>query len=314
MNERVAIRGLTKQFGPLLAVDNLSLSVGKGEVLGFLGPNGAGKSTTMRMVTGFLPPTSGTIEVCGIDIQAQPIEARKRIGYMPEGSPLYGDITPAAFLAFIAGIRGLSGADREAKIASAVDKLQIADVLHQPIETLSKGYRRRVGLSQAILHDPDVLILDEPTDGLDPNQKHQVRSLIQSMGRDKAIIISTHILEEVESVCTRAAIIARGRIVFDGTPEALQARSVHHNAVHIRVPVTFADRTKMVLSGIDTVERVTSGEPGAGGVAFEAVPKSGRSIIEMVSARIHAEGIPVDHMAVSHGQLDEVFRELTRLH
>jgi ABC-2 type transport system ATP-binding protein len=232
MTSMIEIRGLAKHFGPLKAVDGVDFDVRQGEVLGFLGPNGAGKSTTMKMITGFLAPSAGTVRVCGHDVGTHPIAAKRCIGYLPEGAPAYPDMTPIAFLRFVGEIRGLAGAEREQRIDEVVHKVHIDGVLHQPIETLSKGYKRRVGLAQAMLHDPAVLIMDEPTDGLDPNQKHEVRSLIKNMGRDKAIVLSTHILEEVEAVCTRAIIINRGRIVFDGTPADLESRAprdVEHN-------------------------------------------------------------------------------------
>lgn len=217
----IEIKNLTKDFGPLRAVDGISFKVGRGEVLGFLGPNGAGKSTTMKVVTGFLSPTSGTASICGHDIEKEPRAAKQKLGYLPEGAPAYADMTPAAFLDFIADIRGLSGDKKKRRIAEVVELVHLDSVLHQRIETLSKGYKRRVGLAQAIVHDPEVLVLDEPTDGLDPNQKHEVRTLIRSMSKDKAIVLSTHILEEVEAVCTRAIIIAQGRVRFDGTPAEL---------------------------------------------------------------------------------------------
>ncbi|MEW6073191.1 MAG: ABC transporter ATP-binding protein [Planctomycetota bacterium] len=221
----IEIRGLSKHFGPLVAVRDVSFSVRRGEVLGFLGPNGAGKSTTMKMITGFQAPTAGRIRVGGHDVAEEPVAVKSRIGYLPEGAPAYPDMSCRGFLRFVAEIRGFHGRERERRVAEAVAKVHLEGVLHQPIETLSKGYKRRVGLAQALLHDPDVLIMDEPTDGLDPNQKHEVRSLIKSMGKDKAIVLSTHILEEVEAVCTRAIIINRGSIVFDGTPEAMAARA-----------------------------------------------------------------------------------------
>ncbi len=224
MAEMIALKALTKRFGPLVAVDGISLTVADGEVLGFLGPNGAGKSTTMRMVTGFIEPTSGTAEVAGLDVTRHPVEIKRRIGYLPEGAPTYGDMTPGSYLGFIAEIRGFDGADKRRRIDAVVEKVELASVIRQPIETLSKGFKRRVGLAQAMLHDPDVLIMDEPTDGLDPNQKQQVRSLIREMSEQKAIVISTHILEEVEAVCTRAIIIAHGRLLADGTPDELVAR------------------------------------------------------------------------------------------
>src|ERR1700743_2552451 len=221
----IEIEGLTKRFGPVAAVAGIDLKVAKGEVLGFLGPNGAGKSTTMKMITGFLAPSAGRVRVCGHDIESDTIAAQRCIGYLPEGAPAYGEMTPRQFLAFIAGVRGLQGdASRQAQ-ALAASRTGLGAVLDRPIETLSKGFRRRVGLAQAILHDPEVLILDEPTDGLDPNQKHAVRRLILGMAKDKTIIISTHLLEEVDAICTRAVIIDQGRIVADATPAALAARS-----------------------------------------------------------------------------------------
>ena len=224
-NTMISIKGLTKDFGPFRAVDNISFDVKKGEVLGFLGPNGAGKSTTMKMVTGYLPISDGEASVCGFNVEDHPLEVKTKIGYLPEGAPLYGDMTTKGFLNFIAEIRGFSGDLRTKKVKSAIEKLQLMSVMNQPIDTLSKGFKRRVGFAQAILHDPDVLILDEPTDGLDPNQKHQVRELILNMAKKKAIVISTHILEEVEAVCTRAVIIASGKIVFDDTPAKLKEHS-----------------------------------------------------------------------------------------
>ena len=221
----IEIQSLTKRFGGFTAVDQVSFQVDKGEVLGFLGPNGAGKSTTMKMVTGFLDPTAGSVKVTGFDVGEKPVAAKSRIGYLPEGAPAYPDMTPHGFLCFIASVRGLDKARRDERIRTVVDQVHLEGVMHQPIETLSKGYKRRVGLAQSILHDPEVLILDEPTDGLDPNQKHEVRTLIQEMGREKAIVLSTHILEEVEAVCTRAIIIDKGRVVFDGKPAELEAKA-----------------------------------------------------------------------------------------
>ena len=214
----IEIDGLVKRFGTFTAVDGVSFAVERGTVLGFLGPNGAGKSTTMKMITGFLAPTAGRVSVGGFDLADNPVEAKRRIGYLPEGAPAYAEMTPREFLAFIADVRGLEGDDRRRKLAQAVERADLGPVLEQPIDTLSKGFKRRVGLAQAILHDPEVLILDEPTDGLDPNQKHAVRSLIKDMAASKAIIISTHILEEVEAVCTRSLIIAHGRVLSEGAP------------------------------------------------------------------------------------------------
>ena len=233
MTEMVRLDRLAKRFGPVHAVDGVSFAVARGEVLGFLGPNGAGKSTTMRMLTGFITPTAGTAQVMGFDVVRQPIEVKRQIGYLPEGAPLYGDMTVLDFLRFVARMRGLAGDDGRRRIDAAIGRTQLEEVAHRPIETLSKGFKRRVGIAQAIMHDPPVLILDEPTDGLDPNQKHGVRQLIAEMAGDKAIVISTHILEEVEAVCTRAVIIARGRVVADAEPLELKRRSRHHNAVRL---------------------------------------------------------------------------------
>jgi ABC-2 type transport system ATP-binding protein len=221
MSVLIEVDSLTKSFGPFIAVDDINFSLKRGEVLGFLGPNGAGKTTTMRMITGFLFPTKGKISVCGHDVSENPIAIKEKIGYVPEGAPLYGEMTVMNFLRFIADIRKIPKNKVNDAIHSAIKKLGLELVLYQQIETLSKGYKRRVGLSQAIIHDPDVLILDEPTDGLDPNQKHEVRKLIKEMSSTKAIIISTHILEEVDAVCTRAMIIANGKMIVDKSPKDL---------------------------------------------------------------------------------------------
>jgi ABC-2 type transport system ATP-binding protein len=216
---------LRKEFGPIVAVDGISFSVEAGEVLGFLGPNGAGKSTTMRILTGYLRPEGGKAIVCGTDVGSDPVKAQEQMGYLPEGAPLYPEMTPASLLSFLAEARGIKGDDANTRLEKVAETVNLKEVWDQPIETLSKGFKRRVGLAQAILHDPPVLILDEPTDGLDPNQKREVRQLVKEMSRDKAIIISTHILEEVDAVCTRAMIIGHGRVLADGTPEELKALS-----------------------------------------------------------------------------------------
>jgi ABC-2 type transport system ATP-binding protein len=221
----IKTQNLTKHYDGLVAVDDLSFQVSPGEVLGFLGPNGAGKSTTMRMVAGFITPTSGTASICGHDILAEPIAAKAVLGYLPEGAPSYGEMSVTGFLDFIADIRGLDGERRKSRLDYVIGRLQLEQVLEQSIDTLSKGFKRRVGLAQAILHDPKVLVLDEPTDGLDPIQKHEVRTLISEISAEKVIVISTHILEEVDAVCTRAIIIAHGKLVADDTPAALKARA-----------------------------------------------------------------------------------------
>jgi len=221
----IEIEGLTKKFGAFTAVDDVSFQVARGEVLGFLGPNGAGKSTTMRMLAGFMTPSAGTARICGHDVRTDSVAARKQLGFLPEGAPTYPDMTVLSFLRFVAGIRGYNGAEAADRVEHAIAMTTLAGVRLQPVETLSKGFKRRVGLAQALLHDPPVLVLDEPTDGLDPNQKHEVRNLIARMAPDKAIVISTHILEEVDALCTRAMIIARGRVVADSTPAELQTRA-----------------------------------------------------------------------------------------
>jgi ABC-2 type transport system ATP-binding protein len=221
----IEITNLTKRYGAFTAVDNVSFRVSPGEVLGFLGPNGAGKTTTMRMIAGFLTPTAGTARVCGFDVESDPIAAKRCMGYLPEGAPSYGEMTVKGFLEFIADVRELQGPRRRERLDAVIQQLQLQSVLHQSVDTLSKGFKRRVGVAQAILHDPQVLIMDEPTDGLDPNQKHEVRALINAMAPGKIIVISTHILEEVDAVCSRAVIIAKGRLVVDETPQQLAARA-----------------------------------------------------------------------------------------
>jgi ABC-2 type transport system ATP-binding protein len=222
---KVEVRDLRKNFGQIEAVRGVSFEVSKGEVLGFLGPNGAGKSTTMRMITGFLPPSSGTALVGGYDVTTEPIKVKEQIGYLPENAPAYESMTVTNFLRFAGSIRGYRGSELEDHVNDAIEKCSLQGVRNQTISTLSKGYRQRSCFAQAILHDPAVLIMDEPTDGLDPNQKHVVREMIQKMASEKAIIISTHILEEVDAVCTRAIIIAKGQIVANGTPAELKSKS-----------------------------------------------------------------------------------------
>ena len=301
----IEIDHLTKAFGAIKAVDDVSFKVAKGEVLGFLGPNGAGKSTTMKMITGFLPPSSGTATVAGFDVRRNPIEVKKRVGYLPEGVPLWPDMTPRAFFEFIARVRSFAGAEAAKRIAVAVEKTQLADVLDQPIETLSKGFKRRVGLAQALLHDPEVLILDEPTDGLDPNQKHEVRELILDMAGEKAIVISTHILEEVEAVCSRAIIIARGKIVADDTPTALAARSDRHNGVTLATSAPAAVRP--ALEALPDVAAVLDAPDGL----LFARARDGKSIISQVSAALRGIDAEIDQISVERGRLDEVFRQIT---
>jgi len=304
----IEAESLTKYFGPIKAVDGVSFTVGKGEVLGFLGPNGAGKSTTMKTLCGFLTPTAGTASICGFDIVASPIEAKKHLGYLPEGAPAYADMTPRSYLGFIAGIRGLRGSARAQRIEQTIELANIASVYDQPIETLSKGFKRRVGLAQALLDDPDVLVLDEPTDGLDPNQKHEVRKLIREMAPKKAIIISTHLLEEVTAICSRAIIIAAGRVVADGTPDEMEARSRHHNAVTLKLDKDSETVAAEALRGLDEVANV---QPRGEGVLI-VYPKDGRSIITTVNELARSKKWPVEEVYAERGHLDEVFREITQ--
>ncbi|MCC5875183.1 MAG: ATP-binding cassette domain-containing protein [Candidatus Sumerlaeia bacterium] len=307
----IEIRNLCKKFGSFVAVDNVSFTVDKGEVLGFLGPNGAGKSTTMKMITGFLNPTGGTALVCGHDINTEPMLVKEKVGYLPEGAPAYPDMTPQGFLKFIGQIRGYSGAELRRKVDEAVAKTELESHLHQPIETLSKGFKRRVGLAQAILHDPPVLVMDEPTDGLDPNQKLHVRNLIQDMAKDKCIILSTHILEEVEAVCTRAVIIAAGKVIADGTPDELVARSAIHNSVIIRVEGTGEDDVRGKLKNLGGVDRVESLAATNGAVSFRVYPKDRRAIITEVGQYARDCGWKIGEIKVERGRLDDVFRDLT---
>jgi ABC-2 type transport system ATP-binding protein len=304
------IRNLVKKFGPLVAVDDVSFNVAAGEVLGFLGPNGAGKSTTMKMITGFLAPSAGTAVIRGHDIQLEPLAAKRQIGYLPEGAPAYPDMTAAEFLDFIAHIRGFRGAEARRRIAYIAELIHVTDVLHQPIETLSKGYRRRVGVAQALLHDPAVLILDEPTDGLDPNQKYEMRGIIRALSPHKAIVISTHLLEEVEAVCSRAIIIARGHILADGTPAELAAQSRYHNAV--RLDLASGDAAAIVaelqrLPGVASVEAAAD----SGHATLWVFSQDGQPISDAVVRLARAQGWPITGLYVERGRLDDVFRTIT---
>ena len=304
----IEIRNLTKKFGRFTAVDKLSFTVTEGEVLGFLGPNGAGKSTTMKVITGFLSASAGTVIVDGYDISKNPIEVKSLIGYLPEGAPCYGDMTTLAFLKFIARIRGYRGEEIVKRVQHVVNEVDLHSVCQQTIETLSKGFRRRVGLAQAIMHDPKVLILDEPTDGLDPNQKHHVRELIKNLARDKIVIISTHILEEVTAVCSRAIIIAEGRIVADGTPAELESRSKYHHAVTVRLTDEYdlaAD-----LSGLAAVSAVE--KDGSEELSYTIFAAGNTSIFAQVSEIAQSKNWPITEFHVSRGRLEDVFRSVTQ--
>jgi len=292
-------------------VDGISFSVERGEVLGFLGPNGAGKSTTMRMITGFIPPSEGSVSVGGFDIVEDPIPAKRLMGYLPENAPAYTDMTVHGFLNFAAEIRGLRGEARTKAVARAVEMCFLQSVLHQSVETLSKGYRHRTCFAQSIIHDPDVLVLDEPTDGLDPNQKHEIRGLIRRMGEKKAIIFSTHILEEVDAVCSRAIIIDRGKVVANGTPQELRQRSEWAGAVTLRVSGINAVALNQKLISLPTVKRMTILEEKATSVTARVFPKTtvngalARSIAET------AQGWHIEELHTEEGRLDEVFRSIT---
>ena len=308
MESTIVVESLRKQFGAFTAVDGISFDVRRGEVVGFLGPNGAGKSTTMRMITGFLAPSGGQIRVDGLDVCKHPTQVKQRIGYLPEGAPAYGEMTVTGFLGFIADIRGYRGAEKQERIQSAIRKANLGSVIHKPIETLSKGFKRRVGLAQAILHDPPILIMDEPTDGLDPNQKHEVRELISEMAQDKAILISTHILEEVNAICDRAVIIAHGRLVFDGTPQALEAMSGQHNAVTINFTGALPDSAEQRLRALDDVAEVICEQALN---RLRVMPGEGLSIAGQVTRLVRDEGWEIEEVYVTTGQLDEVFRRIT---
>lgn len=311
METMVELEHLSKHFGPFVAVDDISLKVGKGEVLGFLGPNGAGKSTTMRMVAGFLTPTSGTAKVCGHDVEAEPVLVKSLIGYMAEGSPAYEDMTVRAFLKFIAEVRGLSGNAAATRIEEVVSKIKLEEVIDRSIEVLSKGYKRRVGMAQAILHDPPVLILDEPTDGLDPNQKHHVRTLIEEMASEKAIIVSTHILEEVEAVCTRAVVIGNGKLLADGTSEDLLATLPEHNSIHVVVKSDSVDAAVSKLQTVTGVSQVTHTQRADGASQIECMPSEGAQIIDGINSALRDGAIAYSEVYKHRGDLDAVFRQIT---
>lgn len=310
----IRVQNLTKNFGPKLAVNGVSFSVEKGEVLGFLGPNGAGKSTSMRMITGFIPPTSGSITVGGFDMVENPIPAKRLIGYLPENAPGYNDMTVSGFLGFSAEIRGLSGDAKKKAVNRVLEMCFLEGVAHQSIDTLSKGFRHRTCFAQSIIHDPEVLILDEPTDGLDPNQKHEVRTLIRRMGEKKAIIFSTHILEEVEAVCSRAIIIDRGQIVANGTPSELKAKSDVAGAVLVRVAGASGNDVRDKLSGTSGVRKVLSLGESQGRAQVRVYPKPGvvnGDLVSAVSEVAMREKWKLEELHTEEGRLDEVFRSIT---
>ncbi|MDF2179601.1 ABC transporter ATP-binding protein [Aliiglaciecola sp. CAU 1673] len=301
----ISVKNLSKKFGGFTAVDNLSFEVKPGDIVGFLGPNGAGKSTTMKMLTGFLEPSGGEIRIADMAMTDASKKIQRRIGYLPEGAPAYGDMTPIQFLNFIADIRGLKGERKTQRIREVIQLIELQDVLDRPIENLSKGFKRRVGLAQAILHDPEILILDEPTDGLDPNQKHQVRELIQNLSKDKIVIISTHILEEVTAVCNRAMIIAAGKMLFDASPDALQRKSRYYKAVTLH----FGQLTD--ISGLAELKGVADMEVDRDSGRVTLFPEEGVDLLEPVSAYIKDRALQVDTLYSEQGRLDDVFRQMT---
>ena len=308
----IRVQALSKNFNNFQAVDQVSFEVQRGEVLGFLGPNGAGKSTTMKMLTCFIPPSSGTADICGFSILDNPLQVRAQIGYLPESAPSYDEMLVGEFLNFVGEIRGYSGKELQRRVSVVIEMTALGDVKDQMIETLSKGFRQRTSLAQALIHDPPVLILDEPTDGLDPNQKHEVRSLIKDISEERTILISTHILEEVESVCTRAMIISAGKVVGYGTPDELMSQSLYRNSV--TVSVNAADPTQLLkdfneLDFIYSVERVSEKRDGV--ITMRLYPQKKESIALQVEKYIFAQNMPIENFNVDRGRLDEVFRELT---
>lgn len=310
----IKVENLVKAFGPKLAVNGVSFTVERGEVLGFLGPNGAGKSTTMRMITGFIPPTSGRITIGGFDVVENPIAAKRLIGYLPENAPAYTDMTVMGFLKFAAELRGLRGAARDKAVERAIELCFLESVRHQSIDTLSKGFRHRTCFAQSIIHDPDVLILDEPTDGLDPNQKHEVRTLIRRMGEKKAIVFSTHILEEVDAACTRAIIIDRGRIVANGTPQELRQRSEMAGAVTMRVKGPTSAELRDRLQSLSTVRKTLFVKEDGHAVCARVVPSPTApdgQLEESLFDLVLREKWRLLELKTEEGRLDEVFRSIT---
>ena len=303
---------MTKFFGQKVAVDDISFTVEKGEVLGFLGPNAAGKTTTMRMITGYLPPSSGNVIIGGDDIVEASLSARKMIGYLPENAPTYPDMTVIGFLDFISEIRGLSGREKIRRVEEIVEKCFLSEVRFQTISTLSKGFNQRVCFAQSIIHDPQYLIMDEPTDGLDPNQKHEVRAMIRDMAKERTIILSTHNLEEVEAICTRAIIIADGKIVADDTPERLKARSSFHGAVCFRVTRAGEEEIMEEITRLPGVQRLEVLSEGESDITVRAYPEDATlPPADGIIRHFLEKGRPVDTLFVEEGHLDEVFRMVT---
>ena len=310
----IEVEDLHKHFGSKVAVDGVSFTVKKGEVLGFLGPNGAGKSPTMRMVTGYIPPTQGKVSIDGADIEDNEIAAKAKIGYLPEAAPLYSDMTVEGFLRFAGEMRGIPSGDLDAAVDQAIETTFLEPVRHQSVDTLSKGYRHRTCFAQSIIHDPEILILDEPTDGLDPNQKHEVRQLISRMGEDKAILFSTHILEEVEAACTRAIIIDRGKVIADGTPDELKARSSNAGSVRLKASGLAGSGIQAELEKLSAsreVEVISSDDDGIEARILPAKGKGGE-LGKQVSGLCQDKKLSIEELHVEEGRLDELFREITK--
>jgi len=304
----ITASGLIKNFGHRRAVDGVSFDLKPGAVVGILGPNGAGKTTTIRMVAGFLAPDSGTVWVNGIDVASDPVAAQKHIGYMPETTPLYEDMTVSGFLRFLAEVRGFNGAERNRRVDEVIERCFLKPVCNQSIDTLSKGYRQRTCFAQTLLHDPDILLLDEPTEGLDPNQKQVVRDMIREMSKDKVIMLSTHVLEEVESICTRAMIISAGKVVADDTPAALKARSTRYNAVTLDVE---GEGVPAVLEQFPTIGKIETLETDGNRSRLFLIPKLGKSIAADVLETVREKRWKLFDLKVDEGRLDDVFRRIT---
>jgi len=308
----IEVKNLTKQFGNHLAVDHISFTAEKGEILGFLGPNGAGKSTTMRMITGFFPPTKGTVAIGGSDILDDSITARQKIGYLPENAPVYPDMTVSRYLAFCAEMRGFSGAAKNRRVGETIERCFLTGVRHQAVNTLSKGYKQRVCFAQSILHDPEYLILDEPTDGLDPNQKHEVRLMIREMSATKSIIFSTHILDEVDSVCSRAIIIAGGKLVADDTPDGLRERSSFHGSVILRLKGTDTDGIQQRIESLGDVASLSVVDCDGDQTTLRVFPEDPRvPVADRVIAAVGHDSTRIVSVFVEQGRLDDVFRDIT---
>ncbi len=311
MTDMIVADQLVKDFGEKRAVDQVSLTVKRGEVLGFLGPNGAGKSTTMKMLTGFLKPTSGQASIAGHDVGTASMAARKVLGYLPEGAPLYPDMTPWSLLHFCAEVRNVPSELRRRRVIESIERTNLQSVVMQSIDTLSKGFKRRVGLAQALLHDPEVLILDEPTDGLDPNQKHEVRELIREIAPDKAIIISTHILEEVDAICSRAVIIADGRVIADGAPSQLAEQSPLFNAISVVLSTDKVQQARSILEALDDVQEVRVQSLAGGLAKLTVVPAASRLILNPVISTLGEAKLEAISIRPEASALEDLFRQLT---